>query len=148
MICLLNLVKSLEEVIGKETFGSAFYQLFSLERGSCKTHRFGLFCLKCINDYFALFISRSRKENLQLSSEYNKLQESYKQLEELKDQLQNKESVWMSNLTDSQKQNESSMQEVRLASDSDSVFYRQQVLKDADGEQPLLVERLKCMLNS
>lgn len=72
---------------------------------------------------------RSRKENLQLSSEYNKLQESYRQLEELKDRLQDKESTWMSNLTDSQKQNESSKQEVRLASDSDSVFYRQQVLR-------------------
>jgi predicted nuclease with TOPRIM domain len=47
---------------------------------------------------------RSRKENLQLSSEYNKLQESYKQLEALKQKLETKEAVWRSNMTDSQKE--------------------------------------------
>lgn len=72
------------------------------------------------------YLCRSRKENLQLSSEYNKLQESYKQLEALKDTLQDKETTWMSNLTDSQKETESTLQEVRLG-DSDSLYYNQQV---------------------
>ncbi|KAL4226414.1 hypothetical protein ACF0H5_014397 [Mactra antiquata] len=78
----------------------------------------------------------SRKENLQLSSEYNKLQESYKELEALKDRLQDKESTWMSNLTDSQKENESSKQEVRLG-DSDSLFYRQQLMEAKEEIQKL-----------
>ncbi|XP_045166348.2 sarcolemmal membrane-associated protein-like isoform X3 [Mercenaria mercenaria] len=68
----------------------------------------------------------SRKENLQLSAEYNKLQESYKQLEEVKDRLADKESTWMSNLTDSQKETENTLQEVRLG-DSDSLYYNQQL---------------------
>ena len=46
---------------------------------------------------------RSRKENLQLSSEYNKLQESYKQLEALKEKLASGEGAWRPNLTDAQK---------------------------------------------
>lgn len=73
-----------------------------------------------------ILFNRSRKENLQLSSEYNKLQESYKELEALKDRLQDKESTWMSNLTDSQKETESTLQEVRLG-DSDSLYYNRQV---------------------
>ncbi|XP_060563092.1 myosin-15-like isoform X2 [Ruditapes philippinarum] len=68
----------------------------------------------------------SRKENLQLSAEYNKLQESYRQLEAVKDQLADKESTWMSNLTDSQKETESTLQEVRLG-DSDSLYYTHQL---------------------
>lgn len=46
----------------------------------------------------------SRKENLQLSSEYNKLQESYKQLEALKEKLTSGEMATRhQNLTDAQK---------------------------------------------
>ncbi|XP_033745354.1 sarcolemmal membrane-associated protein-like isoform X2 [Pecten maximus] len=58
----------------------------------------------------------SRKENLQLSAEYNKLQESYKHLEALKVQLERKELAWKSNLTDSQKESEQALQEVRQVS--------------------------------
>ncbi|XP_061187417.1 sarcolemmal membrane-associated protein-like isoform X4 [Saccostrea echinata] len=54
----------------------------------------------------------SRKENLQLSAEYNKLQESYRQLEATKDQLESQASAWQSNLTDSQKENEQTRQQV------------------------------------
>ncbi|XP_069101181.1 sarcolemmal membrane-associated protein-like isoform X5 [Argopecten irradians] len=54
----------------------------------------------------------SRKENLQLSAEYNKLQESYKHLEALKVQLEMKELAWKSNLTDSQKESEQALQEL------------------------------------
>ena len=56
---------------------------------------------------------RSRKENLQLSSEYNKLQESYKHLEALKEKLASSELAWRQNLTDAQKDAEKSKQEVR-----------------------------------
>ncbi|XP_052283993.1 sarcolemmal membrane-associated protein-like isoform X3 [Dreissena polymorpha] len=82
----------------------------------------------------------SRKENLQLSSEYNKLQDSYRELEALKDRLQDKETRWMSNLTDSQKETESTKAEVRLQADSDTVFYRQQLLKSQE-EITLLKQR-------
>lgn len=54
----------------------------------------------------------SRKENLQLSSEYNKLQESYKQLEALKQKLETKEAAWRSNMTDSQKETDLAKQEL------------------------------------
>lgn len=57
----------------------------------------------------------SRKENLQLSSEYNKLQESYKQLEALKQKLETKEAVWKSNMTDSQKETDLAKQELSEA---------------------------------
>jgi chromosome segregation ATPase len=46
----------------------------------------------------------SRRENLQLQGEYGKLQESYKELEALKDKLENKEVTWKINLTDAQKE--------------------------------------------
>ena len=68
---------------------------------------------------------RSRKENLQLSSEYNKLQESYKHLEALKEKLASSEVTWRQNLTDAQKDAQKSKQEVRdtaLASSSSSPF--------------------------
>ncbi|XP_046354332.1 sarcolemmal membrane-associated protein-like isoform X3 [Haliotis rufescens] len=55
----------------------------------------------------------SRRENLQLSSEYNKLQESYKNLEALKEKLESSESAYRLNLTDAQKDAEQSKQEVR-----------------------------------
>ncbi|BFZ10544.1 hypothetical protein BsWGS_13585 [Bradybaena similaris] len=45
----------------------------------------------------------SRKENLHLSSEYNKLQESYKHLESLKVTLETNQLSWQCNLTDAQK---------------------------------------------
>ncbi|XP_025107435.1 sarcolemmal membrane-associated protein-like isoform X2 [Pomacea canaliculata] len=60
----------------------------------------------------------SRKENLQLSSEYNKLQESYKHLEALKTKLASSETAWRMNLTDAQKDAEKTKQEVREPSSS------------------------------
>lgn len=74
------------------------------------------------------FLIRSRKENLQLSSEYNKLQESYKQLEALKQKLETKEAVWKSNMTDSQKETDLAKQEVR---------------RGPRGRQPIMGGRLK-----
>ncbi|KAK7102859.1 hypothetical protein V1264_021023 [Littorina saxatilis] len=62
----------------------------------------------------------SRKENLQLSSEYNKLQESYKHLEALKEKLASSEVAWRMNLTDAQKDAEKSKQEVRDTSPGSS----------------------------
>ena len=70
----------------------------------------------------------SRKENLQLSSEYNKLQESYKQLEALKQKLETKEAVWRSNMTDSQKETDLAKQEVR---------------RSPRGKQPIMGGRLR-----
>ena len=75
-----------------------------------------------------IFFCRSRKENLQLSSEYNKLQESYKQLEALKQKLETKEAVWRSNMTDSQKETDLAKQEVR---------------RSPRGRQPIMGGRLK-----
>ncbi|KAL8583444.1 hypothetical protein ACOMHN_044803 [Nucella lapillus] len=54
----------------------------------------------------------SRKENLQLSSEYNKLQESYKHLEALKEKLASSEMACRFNLTDAQKDAQKSKQEL------------------------------------
>lgn len=59
----------------------------------------------------------SRKENLQLSSDYNKLQESYRELEALKDKLEDKESLWKSNMTDAQKEAEQAKQEMGQTKD-------------------------------
>ena len=61
------------------------------------------------------FLFRSRKENLQLSSDYNKLQESYRELEALKDKLEHKEILWKSNMTDAQKEAEQAKQEVSVS---------------------------------
>lgn len=41
-----------------------------------------------------------------------KLQDSYKELEELKDRLENKESTWKDNLTDAQKDSEKTKSQV------------------------------------
>nr|XP_034307408.1 sarcolemmal membrane-associated protein isoform X9 [Crassostrea gigas] len=57
----------------------------------------------------------SRKENLQLSAEYNKLQESYRQLEAMKEQLETQASTWQSNLTDSQKETEQTRHQLEEA---------------------------------
>ena len=76
---------------------------------------------KCRASVSFLF-SSARRENSVLSQEYNKLQDSYKELEALKDELQGKESTWMSNLTDSQKKTESSKREVRLG---DSYYFHE-----------------------
>lgn len=65
-------------------------------------------------------IFRSRKENLQLSSEYNKLQESYKHLEALKEKLVSSETTWRMNLTDVQKDAQKAKQEVRGTSHTSS----------------------------
>ncbi|CAE1244035.1 Sarcolemmal membrane-associated protein [Acanthosepion pharaonis] len=59
----------------------------------------------------------SRKENLQLSSDYNKLQESYRELEALKDKLEHKEILWKSNMTDAQKEAEQAKQEMGQTKD-------------------------------
>lgn len=63
-------------------------------------------------DYQVNLCYRSRKENLQLSAEYNKLQESYRQLEAMKEQLETQASTWQSNLTDSQKETEQTRHQV------------------------------------
>ena len=55
---------------------------------------------------------RSRRENQQLQTDYGKLQESYNELEQLKDKLENKEETWKLNLTDSQKESENTKDEV------------------------------------
>ncbi|KAK6995301.1 sarcolemmal membrane-associated protein [Biomphalaria glabrata] len=62
----------------------------------------------------------SRKENLHLSSEYNKLQESYKHLESLKVKLETSEVSWKGNLTDAQKDAHNIRQEVCKVSASQS----------------------------
>lgn len=66
------------------------------------------------------FSHRSRKENLHLSSEYNKLQESYKHLESLKLKLETSEVSWKCNLTDAQKDAHNVRQEVRAVSSTTS----------------------------
>lgn len=63
--------------------------------------------------HFFCPLPRSRKENLHLSSEYNKLQESYKHLESLKVKLETSEVSWRVNLTDAQKDAHNVKQEVR-----------------------------------
>ena len=47
---------------------------------------------------------RTRLENSQLSNDYSLLQQSYKELRELKETLENKESQIQLNLTDAQKE--------------------------------------------
>uniref|UniRef100_A0A0L8HQ32 Uncharacterized protein n=1 Tax=Octopus bimaculoides TaxID=37653 RepID=A0A0L8HQ32_OCTBM len=56
----------------------------------------------------------SRKENLQLSSDYNKLQDSHRELEALKVKLEHKAILWKSNMTDAQKEAEQAKQEVSV----------------------------------
>lgn len=57
---------------------------------------------------------RTRKENAALKADYARLQESYKDLEELKDKLQNNEEIWRINLTDAQKDAENTKAEVGI----------------------------------
>ena len=62
----------------------------------------------------------SRKENLQLQTDYSKLEQSYKELEELKERLENQESNWKGDLTDAQKEAEQTKSKVNadhMASD-------------------------------
>jgi hypothetical protein len=56
------------------------------------------------------------------------LQESYKQLEALKQKLETKEAVWRSNMTDSQKETDLAKQEVR---------------RSPRGKQPIMGGRLR-----
>ncbi|KAL3851738.1 hypothetical protein ACJMK2_015453 [Sinanodonta woodiana] len=67
----------------------------------------------------------SRRENLHLSAEYNKLQESYKELEALKEKLENNEMTWRSNMTDAQKETEKTQQEfyVYISPDMTSISF-------------------------
>ncbi|XP_052779664.1 sarcolemmal membrane-associated protein-like isoform X2 [Mya arenaria] len=83
----------------------------------------------------------SRKENLQLSAEYNKLQESYNKLEAMKERLQDKEETWMSNLTDSQKETETSMSELSRAQEEISRLKKR--CEDCDREITNLKGELK-----
>ncbi|KAH3816090.1 hypothetical protein DPMN_117598, partial [Dreissena polymorpha] len=85
----------------------------------------------------------SRKENLQLSSEYNKLQDSYRELEALKDRLQDKETRWMSNLTDSQKETESTKAE--LLKSQEEITLLKQRCEECDKEITRLKSELKRM---
>lgn len=59
----------------------------------------------------------SRKENLQLSSDYNKLQDSHRELEALKVKLEHKAILWKSNMTDAQKEAEQAKQETGQTKD-------------------------------
>lgn len=85
----------------------------------------------------------SRRENLQLSSEYNKLQESYKQLEALKDKLEDKQLTWMSNLTDSQKETEHTKLELEKA--KEEIVTLKKKCEDCDQEITRLKSDLKRM---
>ena len=64
-----------------------------------------------------LFIElhRSRRQNEDLKEEYNRLQESYRELEHLKEQLQSSEISYHSNLTDAQKELELTKTEVEFS---------------------------------
>ncbi|CAL1527158.1 unnamed protein product, partial [Lymnaea stagnalis] len=77
----------------------------------------------------------SRKENLHLSSEYNKLQESYKHLESLKVKLETSEVSWKCNLTDAQKDAHNIRQEVRAVASTSSTSTR--CSSDTDSGLPL-----------
>ena len=57
-------------------------------------------------------VVRSRKENAKLQADYLQLQESYKELEELKEKLEVNEVTWRINLTDAQKDSERTKEEV------------------------------------
>lgn len=72
-----------------------------------------------------------------MSSEYNKLQESYKQLEVLKTQLENREVLLKTNLTDSQKETEQTKQEVRpsVSNEGTATSLSMEGLKHEAGQQ-------------
>ncbi|KAK2167271.1 hypothetical protein LSH36_30g03036 [Paralvinella palmiformis] len=55
----------------------------------------------------------SRREKIRLETDYYKLQESYHELEQLKDRLEDRELIWQLNLTDSQKESDQCKGEVK-----------------------------------
>ncbi|GFR60253.1 sarcolemmal membrane-associated protein-like [Elysia marginata] len=75
----------------------------------------------------------SRKENLHLSSEYTKLQESYKHLESLKVKLETSQLSWQCNLTDAQKDAQNTRQEVRTGPASPAMSSVSSVLSQDSG---------------
>jgi len=58
---------------------------------------------------------RSRREKIRLETDYYKLQESYHELEQLKDRLEDRELIWQLNLTDSQKESDQCKGEVKVS---------------------------------
>ena len=58
-----------------------------------------------------------------MSTDYSKLEESYRELEQLKDSLQHKEETWKLNMTDAQKGNDNTKSEV--GSTMESVEWKQ-----------------------
>ena len=57
---------------------------------------------------------RSHLENMELKAEYTRLQESYRELERMKDSLEDKKATCQLNLTDAQKEAEKTRTEVRI----------------------------------
>ena len=57
-------------------------------------------------------LSRSHIENTQLQTDYSKLEQSYHELEEVKETLEDKETKWKLNLTDAQKSADNTKTEV------------------------------------
>ena len=66
---------------------------------------------------------RSRQENRQLSTDYSQLEQSYRELEQLKDTLQHKEETWILNLTDAQKAADNTKAEVCIVGYCKSLLF-------------------------
>lgn len=107
MICCLKpcLLKEIWEVESRHrTVWYCF--LFFLSFCYCGCRFVHVLCLT----HFASFlyvhfnVDRSRRQNDDLKEEYSRLQESYRELEQLKDRLQNSENFYHLNLTDAQKE--------------------------------------------
>ncbi|XP_064607258.1 sarcolemmal membrane-associated protein-like isoform X9 [Liolophura sinensis] len=118
---LRNKVKVLQEELEKskpQSHGRASLHTETQKTSTSRNKEFAALKEECSNlkkriQAIEAEMRMSRKENLQLSSDYNKLQESYKELEALKEKLENKELTWMLNLTDAQKDAEQAKMEVR-----------------------------------
>ncbi|XP_013404760.1 sarcolemmal membrane-associated protein isoform X4 [Lingula anatina] len=99
----------------------------------------------------------TRKENAQISQDYSKLQEQYKELEAMKDKLENKEITWKLNLTDAQKEAEQTKLELteankeiaqlkeRCAQFSEEISQLKEELVDMTEEYQLLADRSKML---
>ncbi|XP_064607251.1 sarcolemmal membrane-associated protein-like isoform X3 [Liolophura sinensis] len=120
---LRNKVKVLQEELEKskpQSHGRASLHTETQKTSTSRNKEFAALKEECSNlkkriQAIEAEMRMSRKENLQLSSDYNKLQESYKELEALKEKLENKELTWMLNLTDAQKDAEQAKMELTLA---------------------------------
>ena len=72
-------------------------------------------CCGCCN-------SRSHLENKELKAEYLRLQESYRELEQMKDSLEDTKAACQLNLTDAQKESEKTHTEVFTHTLSSAIF--------------------------